>query len=82
MRKHVTDKLVYFECCDLGANKAVTGYDMMAIGSEFSPKLMGLNEFKTKFTKQVTPVAPDRDLPLKKLFYKALVTAKRLRDRK
>ena len=82
MRKHVTDKLVYFECCDLGANKAGTGYDMMAIGSEFSPKLMGLNEFKTKFTKQVTPVAPDRDLPLKKLFYKALVTAKRLRDRK
>lgn len=81
MRQHVTDKLVYFECCDLGANKGCLDYDMMAIGSEFSPKLMGLNEFKTKFTKQVTEVAPDRDVPLHGLFYKALVIAKKLRDR-
>lgn len=81
MRQHVTDKLVYFECCDLGANKGCLDYDMMAIGSEFSPKLMGLNEFKTKFTKQVTEVAPDRDVPLRKTFYKALTCAKTLRDR-
>lgn len=81
MRQHVTDKLVYFECCDLGANQSCLDYDMMAIGSEFSPKLMGLNEFKTKFTKQVAEVAPDRDVPLHGLFYKALVTAKKLRDR-
>lgn len=81
MRHHVTDKLVYFECCDLGANKGVTGYDMMAIGSDFSPKLKGLNEFKTKFTKEVTEVAPDRDVPVHKTFYAALVTAKKLRNR-
>ena len=81
MRQHVTDKLVYFECCDLGANKGCLDYDMMAIGSDFSPKLMGLNEFKTKFTKEVTEVAPDRDLPLRHTFYKALVTAKKIRDR-
>ncbi|WP_334098914.1 GNAT family N-acetyltransferase [Parolsenella catena] len=82
MRQHVTDKLVYFECCDLGANKGCLDYDMMAIGSDFSPKLLGLNEFKTKFTKQVTAVAPDRDVPLHKGFYRALTTAKSLRDRK
>ena len=82
MRQHVTDKLVYFECCDLGANKGCLDYDMMAIGSDFSPKLLGLNEFKTKFTKQVTAVAPDRDVPLHKTFYKALTAAKDLRDRK
>ena len=82
MRQHVTDKLVYFECCDLGANKGCLDYDMMAIGSDFSPKLLGLNEFKTKFTKQVTAVAPDRDVPLHKTFYKALTAAKNLRDRK
>lgn len=82
MRQHVTDKLVYFECCDLGANKGCLDYDMMAIGSDFSPKLLGLNEFKTKFTKQVTAVAPDRDVPLHKTFYKALTVAKDLRDRK
>ena len=81
MRQHVTDKLVYFECCDLGANRGCADYDMMAIGSDFSPKLKGLNEFKTKFTKEVTAVAPDRDLPVRPLMYKALVTAKRLRDR-
>ena len=81
MRLHVTDKLVYFECCDLREHHGVESYDMMGIGSEFSPTIMGLNEFKTKFSKQVTPVAPDRDLPLHGLMYKALVTAKRLRDR-
>ena len=79
MRQHVTDKLVLFECCALG-ELGCLDYDMMAIGSEFSPKLMGLNEFKTKFTKQVTEVAPDRDVPLHGMFYKALTTAKRLRD--
>lgn len=80
MRQHVTDKLVLFECCDLGANKGVETYDMMGIGSDFSPTLMGLNEFKTKFTKEVAEVAPDRDVPLRKTFYKALTTAKKLRN--
>ncbi len=79
MRNHVTDKLVYSECCDLGANKGILTYDMMGIGSEFSPTLMGLNEFKTKFTKQVAEVSPDRDVPLSKGFYKALTIAKKLR---
>lgn len=81
MREHVTDKLVYFECCDLGANKGVKSYDMMGIGDDFAPSLKGLNEFKTKFTKEITQVAPNRDIPLRKTFYKALVTAKRLRGR-
>lgn len=80
MRQHVTDKLVLFECCDLGANQGVESYDMMAIGSDFSPSLMGLNEFKTKFCKEVAEVAPDRDVPLRKTFYKALTTAKKLRN--
>lgn len=81
MRQHVTDKLVLFECCDLGANKGIETYDMMGIGSEFSPSIMGLNEFKTKFTKEVAEVAPDRDVALRKTFYKALTTAKKLRSR-
>lgn len=71
MRQHVTDKLLYFECCQLG-QMGCEAYDLMAIGSEFSPTLMGLNEFKTKFTTETTPVAPDRDLPLRKTFYDAL----------
>lgn len=79
MRLHVTDKLVYFECCELG-RRGCDDYDLMGIGSELTPGLMGLNEFKTKFTKEVTEVAPDRDVPIKQAFYKSLVLAKKVRD--
>lgn len=53
----------------------------MAIGSDFQPELKNLNEFKTKFAKEgVRAVAPDRDVPLKKAFYTALVKARGLRS--
>lgn len=81
MRLHVTDKLVYFECCELGS-RGLEEYDLMGIGSEFSPSIMGLNEFKTKFAKDgVRSVAPDRDLPLKRAFYRTLVGVRDVRDR-
>ena len=50
----------------------------MGIGSEFSPKLNGLNTFKTKFANEVTHVAPDRDVPVKAAFYKSLQMGKRV----
>ena len=78
MRLHVTDKLLYSECCILGA-QGITDYDLMGIGSDFAPSLKGLNEFKTKFTEEVTPVPPARDVPIKKAFYWALTTAQSLR---
>ena len=78
-RTHSTDKLVYFECCAL-AERGVASYDLMGIGSDRSPSLMSLNEFKCKFSKETVPVAPDRDLPLRPRMYGALVAAKRLRD--
>lgn len=74
-RLHVTDKLLYFECCELG-KLGCDQYDLMAIGSDFSPTLGGLNEFKTKFAKEVTHVAPDRDVPIKGAFYQSLRLAK------
>lgn len=81
MRQHVTDKLVYFECCDLG-HDGFDSYDMMGIGDEeFAPSLMGLNEFKCKFSKEVQPVDPDRDIPLRRTFYKTLVAAKGAREK-
>ena len=78
MRLHVTDKLLYFECCSLGRvlGGSVTSYDLMAIGSELSPTLMGLNEFKTKFCKEVAHVAPDRDFPFRRGFYRSLQVAR------
>ena len=45
MRLHVTDKLLYSECCILGS-QGITEYDLMGIGSDFAPSLKGLNEFK------------------------------------
>ena len=38
MRLHVTDKLLYSECCILGS-QGITEYDLMGIGSDFAPSL-------------------------------------------
>ena len=80
MRLHVTDKLLYSECCGLG-RQGIERYDLMGIGSDFAPSLKGLNEFKTKFTEEITPVAPGRDLPIKKVLYRALTILQKLRHR-
>ena len=78
MRLHVTDKLLYSECCILGS-QGITEYDLMGIGSDFAPSLKGLTEFKCKFTEEITPVAPARDVPIKKVFYKTLQTVQGVR---
>lgn len=76
-----TDRLFYFECCEL-ARLGCTSYDLMGIGSDFSPSLLGLNTFKTKFAKDgERSVAPDRDLPVKRAFYRTLVGVRDVRDR-
>lgn len=77
-RAHVTDALVYFECCDLAKHKGMVDYDMMGIGNDFAPTLKGLNEFKCKFSKQTVQIAPDRDLPLHKLEYTVLQKARKV----
>lgn len=79
MRMHVTDKLVYSSCCML-AELGCEDFDLMAIGSELAPSLMGLNEFKTKFAKEgVIHLAPDRDVPVRGAFYSSLQLAKKVR---
>ena len=78
MRLHVTDKLLYWECCEL-AHRGITKYDLMGIGNDFNPTIMGLNEFKTKFTPEITDVAPDRDIVLKHMLYNALTLVKKVR---
>lgn len=80
MRQYVSDKLCYFECCEL-ARLGCVAFDLMGIGSDFSPSLNGLNTFKTKFSKEVADVAPLRDLPIKRMAYKGLQTARDLRDK-
>lgn len=76
-RSYVTDGLIFFESCEL-SRKGVVSYDMMGIGNDFAPSLMGLNTFKTKFSKEVVDVAPDRDFPLRPVFYGSLVKARQL----
>lgn len=73
----VTDKLFYFACCELG-RRGCEVFDLMGIGSDFSPALNGLNTFKTKFANEVTHVAPDRDIPIKGAFYGSLRMGKRV----
>ena len=51
-------------------------YDMMGIGSDFAPSLLGLNEFKCKFTKETAEVAPSREIPVRRGFYALLVKAR------
>ncbi len=70
MRRHVTDHLILFECVEL-ARRGVRSYDLMGIGSELSPGLNGLNEFKTKFSRKVVEVRAARELPLRPGVYRA-----------
>lgn len=78
-RSFVTDGLIFFEACTL-SEQGIVDYDMMGIGSEKYPGLMTLNTFKCKFAKDVTHVAPDRDLPVARLAYSALQGVKGIRD--
>ncbi len=75
MRSYVTDRLCFFECCEL-ARLGCEEFDLMGIGSDFSPKLNGLNVFKTKFSQETIPVAPDRDVAIKGTQYRMLCLAK------
>lgn len=77
-RTLATDGLIFFECCTLGKQGCVS-YDQMGIGNDFSPTLKGLNTFKTKFSKEIVNVAPNRDVPLRTGFYDLLASAQRLR---
>lgn len=79
-RSFVTDGLIFFESCVL-SKQGVTSYDMMGIGNDFSPTLKGLNTFKTKFSKEIVDIAPDRDLPLRPIIYGSLVKARQLLKR-
>lgn len=80
-RKRVADKLVLFEAVEV-SKFGCASYDLMGIGSDFAPETKNLNEFKTKFTKEVTPIAPDRDVPIRGVFYRALCAVKDVRARK
>lgn len=79
-RNFVTDGLIFFESCVL-SKQGVASYDMMGIGNDFSPTLKGLNTFKTKFSKEIVDIAPDRDLPLRPIVYGSLVKARQLLKR-
>lgn len=79
-RALATDRLIFFECCEL-SRMGCTEYDQMGIGSDFQPATKSLNTFKTKFAKDGERcIAPDRDVPIKRGFYGALLKVKAVRD--
>lgn len=77
-RELVPDKLLYAICCALSA-EGCEAIDLMGIGNDFAPSLKSLNTFKTKFAEGTSPVAPGRDVPVKRGFYAALRTAQKVR---
>lgn len=77
-KKSVNDKLAYEDFCRI--NKlGVKVCDLMGIGSEFAPSLKGLNEFKCKFSTDITQVSAMRDIPLRSGFYNCLKLAKKFK---
>lgn len=80
-RNFVTDGLVLFEACAL-SERGIEALDMMGIGSDFSPSLKSLNTFKCKFSTEVHDVAPDRDLPLRRVLYASLTKAREVLHRR
>lgn len=60
-------------------NEGVKSYDLMGIGSELSPQLGGVTQFKRKFAPGSTYVAPAWDLPVKPVVYRCLQIALRVK---
>nr|WP_237746109.1 GNAT family N-acetyltransferase [Bifidobacterium saguini] len=79
MSNLVPDKLIYTMMCDLG-NEGCVSVDLMGVGSDFAPSLHALTTFKSKFAQETTPVAPARDVPVRKSMYRALAAAKSVRS--
>lgn len=80
-RKRVADKLVLFESVAV-SELGCASYDLMGIGSDFAPETKNLNEFKTKFAKEIAMIAPDRDVPIKHALYRSLCAVKEARARR
>ncbi len=70
--KYCYDHLVYFTACYL-RDMGIKYFDLMGIGSDFSPSLLGLNMFKTKFSKEIKFVPPIRDLVCNSFLYTVML---------
>lgn len=80
MRKlRAPDKLFFFIFNDL-AQQGILSIDLMGIGSDNYPALNTLNQFKTKFTEEITAVAPDRDVPVQSVMYRTLQILKNAKN--
>lgn len=70
-RQHGPDLTLYRALLDMQAS-GITLVDLAAIGSDYNPKLMPLNEFKTKWTEGTIRVAAPMEIVLKPARYRAL----------
>lgn len=69
--EHGPDVTLYKALTDMQAD-GVTVCDLAAIGSDYNPKLMGLNEFKTKWSKETVRVGAPMEIVLKPARYRLL----------
>lgn len=80
-RKAGAANLVVFQAmCDF-QKENIRELDLIAIGSEYNPRLNSLNLFKTQWTKDTTYVGRPMELVLKPVKYKAMNTLARIMGR-
>lgn len=80
LRQRANDLMVYREALLL-RDRGCKTFDLMGIGSDLSPSLLSLNEFKTKFSEEIKAVRPARDLALHRSVTSLLGVRRDLREK-
>lgn len=73
---HAAD-LLHWRIMQTLAGEGIASYDLAGAGSDRFPGLHGLTQFKTKFEREISEVAPAWDLALRPTIYRGLVFALR-----
>ncbi|HLR47049.1 MAG TPA: GNAT family N-acetyltransferase [Deinococcales bacterium] len=71
--------LLHWRIIETLAREGADSYDLAGAGSERFPGLGGLTQFKTKFERHITDVAPAWDRPIRPVVYRGLVEARRVK---
>lgn len=63
------------------ASEGIEKYDLAGAGSDRFPGMHGLTQFKTKFERTITEIAPAWDFPVRPVLYRGLVAARAAKHR-
>lgn len=74
-RRYDAPTQLYWHMIRVLRDEGVATFDLMGVGSELAPSLAPLTTMKTKFTPEITEVAPAWDVPVRPVRYRALRAA-------